>query len=174
MPPLAQTVLQRLQAAYLAAADPRQAIPMAAYMRGQFEFLGIPAPRQRSLNRTILHGRDRPGEADLRELALACWALPPREYQYFATGWLRRHVSGCGPGFIDTARYLVTTKSWWDTVDHLATHVVGPLVAAHPQLVATMDIWIGEPNLWLYARAPERAGSAATARQAVALRRAPR
>jgi 3-methyladenine DNA glycosylase AlkD len=26
---------------------------------------------------------------------------------------------------------------------------VGPLVARHPALVATMDAWVGEENLWL-------------------------
>ena len=37
-------------------------------------------------------------------------------------------------GFLGHARTLLTTKSWWDTVDALAANVVGPLVRAHPGL----------------------------------------
>jgi 3-methyladenine DNA glycosylase AlkD len=82
-------------------------------------------------------------------VAKACWARPEREYQYFACGYLRRHIGRAGPGFIDVAGQLITTKSWWDTVDALATRTVAPLVRAHPELVATMDRWITSENIWL-------------------------
>jgi 3-methyladenine DNA glycosylase AlkD len=118
-------------------------------MRDQFPFLGLPAPRQRALARTVLAGLDPPGEADLRAVALACWALPEREFQYFACDWLRRHAAACSAGFVDTARYLLTTKPWWDTVDALAAHLVGPLVRRHPSLLSTMDSWAADEDMWL-------------------------
>ena len=148
-PPLAAEVLYRVQRVYAAARDPERAAPMTGYMRDQFPFLGIPAPAQRALARQVLAGLDRPAEADLREVALGCWALPEREYQYFACDWLRRHVRVCSPGFVDVARRLIVTKPWWDTVDTLAANVVGLLVAAHPTLVSTMDAWAAGEELWL-------------------------
>jgi 3-methyladenine DNA glycosylase AlkD len=75
--------------------------------------------------------------------------MPEREYQYFACSWLRRHAAACGAGFTDTARTLVTTKPWWDTVDALAAHLVGPLVARHPALAGTMDSWAADEDRWL-------------------------
>jgi 3-methyladenine DNA glycosylase AlkD len=147
--PLARTVLDRLVATCAAAADPALAAPMSAYMRGQFPFLGIKAPEQQALTRVVLQGLPEPAEADLRAVARECWSLPEREYQYFACAWLRRRVGVCSAGFVDTARYLVVTKSWWDTVDTLAAHVVGPLVASHPALVSTIDEWIGAGDMWL-------------------------
>src|SRR5690606_12692197 len=72
-----------------------------------------------------------------------------REYQYFACGWLRRHARVCGPGCITTARYLIVTKSWWDTVDSLAAHLVGPLVARYPALTTTTDAWLVDRDRWL-------------------------
>jgi hypothetical protein len=142
--PLAVEVLARVQRVYAAARDPARAVQMAAYMRHQFPFLGIPAPAQRALARQVLAtdgAARRPAEADLRDVALGCWALPEREYQYFACDWLRRHAQVCSAGFIEVARRLVVTKPWWDTVDVLAAHLVGPLVARHPQLLSTMDAW---------------------------------
>jgi 3-methyladenine DNA glycosylase AlkD len=147
--PLARTVLDRLTAAYGAAADPAQAAPMRAYMRDGFPFLGIKTPHRRTLSRQVLAGLDRPTEVDLRAVALACWELPQREYQYFAVDWVARHARVCSPAFLATAEVLVTTRSWWDTVDALAAHVVGAIVARHPDSVSTMDLWARDTNLWL-------------------------
>ncbi len=107
--PLARAVLERLVRTYGAAADPERAVAMRAYMRDQFPFLGIPGPLQKTLTRDVLAGLARPAESDLRAVALGCWDLPEREYQYFACGWLRRHAKVCSAGFIDTARHLIVT-----------------------------------------------------------------
>lgn len=150
MTELAATVLDRLTRAYGAAADPGRAAAMAAYMRGQFPFLGIQSPAQRVLAREVLADLPRPTQDDLRAVALRCWELPEREYQYFACTWLRRHARLCSASFLDgTARHLLVTRSWWDTVDALAAHLVGPLVARHPALVSTMDAWAKDDDVWL-------------------------
>lgn len=149
MTPLAAEILARLTRVFGAARDPERAPAMAAYMRDKFPFLGIQSPAQRMLAREVLAGLPRPAEADLRDVAEGCWALPEREYQYFACGLLRRHARVCSAGFIETARHLVVTKPWWDTVDALAAHLVGTLVSTHPQLVSTMDKWVVDPDLWL-------------------------
>ncbi len=129
------------------AADAQRAVAMAAYMRDQFPFLGIPSPQVRQIMREA--PLPKPTEAQLRETVLQLWELPEREFQYVACVHLRRHVKVCGPGFLDVARHLIVTKPWWDTVDTLASHTVGPLVAANPKLVATMDAWIDDENMWL-------------------------
>jgi 3-methyladenine DNA glycosylase AlkD len=146
---VASQVLARLGPTYRAAANPVLAGPMRAYMRDQFPFLGIKAPQQEALGRTVVAGLARPTEADLTAVARACWKLPEREFQYFACWYLRRHQKVCSSRFVDTARHLVTTKSWWDTVDILAAHVVGPLVLRDLALVSTMDEWLAGDDLWL-------------------------
>ncbi|WP_238011284.1 DNA alkylation repair protein [Dactylosporangium sp. AC04546] len=142
-------MIERLQAAFTAGADPGRAGPMKAYMRDQFEFLGLTSEPRRALTREVLAGAARPTERDLVEVALACWALPEREYQYFACDYLRRHAKVLTPAALPAIRTLITTKSWWDTVDILAANVVGPMVTAHPELRTTMDEWAGRPGeLW--------------------------
>ncbi|MFG2124891.1 DNA alkylation repair protein [Streptomyces sp. NPDC048710] len=146
---LADAVLERLTATYAAAADPGRAAAMRAYMKDVAPFLGIPTPDRRTLSRTVLAGTPRPDEADCTAIALRCWLLPEREYHYFAVDYLRRNTARCTSAFLPVARYLVTTVSWWDTVDLLAAHVVGALVAADPGLRADMDAWIADDNLWV-------------------------
>jgi 3-methyladenine DNA glycosylase AlkD len=145
---LAETVLDRLVAEYGAAADPERAAPMAAYLRDQFPFLGISATPRRALSRRVLAGLAKPAEADLAATALGCWRLPEREYQHFACDWLVRHARVPGPGFLPTLRTLVTTRSWWDTVDPLAG-VAGAIVARHPAARSTMAEWLAGDDLWL-------------------------
>lgn len=146
---LADTVLARLTEVYPAAGDPFRAQEQIAYMKGVAPFLGIRTPERRALSRTVLEGTASPAEADCAAVALRCFALPEREYHYFAVDYLRRYVTRCGSGFLPVARRLVTTVSWWDTVDHLAAHVVGGLVAADPALAARMDDWIGDEDPWV-------------------------
>ncbi|MFJ6636100.1 DNA alkylation repair protein [Streptomyces sp. NPDC091376] len=146
---LADTVLERLTVTYTGAADPVRAREAAAYMKDIAPFLGIRTPERRRLSRTVLDGTPRPAEADCAAIALRCWELPEREYHYFAVDYLRRHAGRCSSGFLPVARHLIATVSWWDTVDMLAAHVVGPLVAADAELVAAMDEWIEDDNLWV-------------------------
>lgn len=146
---LADTVLERLTAVYAAAADPERAAPMRAYMKDVAPFLGLSTPVRRALSRGVVDGLPRPGESDCAAIALRCWRLPEREYQYFAVDYLRRHARVCSSAFLPVARHLVGTRSWWDTVDLLAAHVVGALVAADPALTADMDAWIADEDLWI-------------------------
>ncbi|MGW3286702.1 DNA alkylation repair protein [Streptomyces sp. NPDC001002] len=146
---LADTVLERLTAAYSAAADPERAAPMRAYMKDVAPFLGLTTPVRRALSRAVEDGLPRPAEADCTAIALRCWQLPEREYQYFAVDYLRRHARACTSGFLPVARRLVSTNPWWDTVDALAAHVVGGLIAADRELARDMDAWIGDDDLWI-------------------------
>ncbi|MFJ7066092.1 DNA alkylation repair protein [Streptomyces sp. NPDC101115] len=146
---LADTLLGRLTEVYPAAGDPFRAQEMIAYMKGVAPFLGVRTPERRALSRTVLAGLPAPDETDCTALALRCFALPEREYHYFAVDYLRRHVKRLSSGFLPVARTLITTVSWWDTVDHLAAHVVGGLVAADPALAPRMDEWIADDDLWI-------------------------
>lgn len=50
--------------------------------------------------------------------------------------------------FLDVAKGLIQTRSWWDSVDTLAS-AVGYLVLLHPSLRASMDEWIDDKNMWV-------------------------
>jgi 3-methyladenine DNA glycosylase AlkD len=143
----ADDLVGRLRDVFEGAREPERAVRAAAYMRDQFSFLGLDARRQRELARTVLEGVRRPDEKELKAVVRACWALPEREYQYFACDYLRAYAKG--PSLLAPIRRLITTKSWWDTVDPLATRVVGDLVRHHARLTAQLDEWVADENKWL-------------------------
>ncbi len=127
--------------------DAERAPAMKAYMRDQFEFLGIASPRLK----VLIRGLKLPKLADkeLASLVTTLWQEPEREYQYVALSVLRRDAKKLDKTFIETAESLIVTKSWWDTVDELAQHLVGVLVQSHTDLVPTMDVWVENDNMWL-------------------------
>lgn len=146
---LTTTLMGRLTTDFEAGRDEARAPAMEAYMRDQFPFLGLSATARRSAARTALAGLPKPAEAELGEIARACWAREEREYHQFACDYLITHLKVPGPAFLDVAEELITRKSWWDTVDPLATRFVGGLVTRHPSLAARMDDWSGSANMWL-------------------------
>lgn len=143
-------LLQPIEAALRAQADTQQAVPMQAYMLGQFEFLGIRAgPRRDALKGLMAF----PGTADaLLALAEALWCLPEREFRYAAVDLLAKHHKRLDVGALPRLLKLVQTDAWWDTVDGLAGVVGDILLRARPEqpdVQRHMDDALSHPSLWV-------------------------
>lgn len=130
-------------------ADASRAPAMAAYMKDRFPFLGVQAADRRAAQRPILTTLATATGDELIAFAHRCWAAEPRELQYVAADALRKHADHLDADHLGDVETLITTKSWWDTVDSLAAHTVGPLVARFPDLAEVMDRWVEADDLWL-------------------------
>jgi len=87
---------------------------------------------------------------DLDPILRDLWALPQREYQYAATSILWRCRGRLPASFIRTLEYLLVTKSWWDTVDTIATGTVGVHFKRYPQVKARyLARWRKSRKFWL-------------------------
>lgn len=139
-----------LKALFEQNADPAKAGPMKKYMRDQYEYLGIKSQQVTSLLREHIkeHGLPPLDKVDiiLREL----WSLPQREFQYAAMNLMERLEKKVNEDFIITIEYLITTKSWWDTVDALASHAVGSQFKRFPKMKEKyLKKWRKSDNFWL-------------------------
>lgn len=152
-PDLADELVTRIAAELERRADPERAGPMAAYMRDQFHFFGTPAPAQKQAWRTAIAGLPRVLPEDVvAAAATALWERPEREHQLVACMLVNRHAATPAAtfAFLDVVEQLITTKSWWDTVDSLATHAVGDIVRRHDARGRpAMDDWLTREQLWL-------------------------
>lgn len=148
------TWLTPIEAALRALADAQQAVPMKAYMLGQFEFLGIRAgPRREALKQALQGLPQFAGTADeLLALAHALWLLPEREFRYAATDLLAMHHKRLKVNALLSILQLVQTDPWWDTVDGLAA-VVGDILlrakTSQPDVQRHMDAGLVHPDLWV-------------------------
>lgn len=118
---------------------------MRAYMRNQFAFLGIPTPVRRQLLRPIFKDLKGSDGAYLIGLAKQLWTLPQREYQYAALDMLALRHKDLAIEHIPDLLQLAQEKSWWDTVDGLAS-IVGDILAGRHD---GMDAALTSPNMWL-------------------------
>jgi len=119
---------------------------MSAYMKNRFAFLGIGRPELKILERPFL--------AQLRKHPLdwsfvdACWGQEYREAQYVALDYLAVKLKELTSDDLPRLKQLITTKSWWETVDTIDAYV-GHLVAQDSALEAEMLAWSQDDNLWL-------------------------
>jgi 3-methyladenine DNA glycosylase AlkD len=125
-----------------AAADPEEATGMSAYMKNQFPFLGVKTPTRRAIQKPLIEASAGADAGELLDVARRCWDEEQREFQYVGADLLRKRAGILEPGDLHAVEALITTKSWWDTVDSLAAWTVGPMVRHHPLLADIMDGWI--------------------------------
>ena len=111
-------------------ANPSYAASMRQYVRNQFAFFGIKAPERRRLQKdfTSAH-RDRlTCRPFLLQFMICLWQLEERECQLYGVdlaSQFRKEILGDTRAdyeeAIACAEILLATKSWWDTVDLLAS-----------------------------------------------------
>ncbi len=123
---------------------------MAKYMKNLFPFLGLPRPAYEALVKPLASQvKGRVDEQWLEQACLSLWHLPEREFQYVALALLKGNLKALTLASLPLMQQLVQTRSWWDTVDVIASHPVGSLILRFPELKAEMDTWSRHPDFWL-------------------------
>ena len=126
------------------------AIPMKKYMRDQFEFFGIKADLRRELSKEYIKYVGLPPVNELEATVIQLWDQPERELQYFAMELVAASKKMWVATDMKWIEKLVITKSWWDTVDYLASNVAGPWFKKFPEKkIAVTSRWNGSDNMWL-------------------------
>lgn len=126
------------------------ATPMAKYMKNQFPFLGIKTPLRRQLMREFFKETGVLKQDFKPDLVLQLWNKEDREYQYAALDYMNRSLKKLNANHIPLLETLITTKSWWDTVNIIASKPVGHIMNEEWDKVAnTMESWANSDHMWL-------------------------
>ena len=135
---------------YKANADAENAAGAKAYLRHQFNFVGLKTPLRRGLAKEVFKQYSFETEADLVAVAKTLWDLPEREYQYACIELIARHKKLWTADIISFFHYLITTKSWWDTVDFIVNEHLAPYFKQFPeQIIPVTGEWNVSDNFWL-------------------------
>lgn len=127
-----------------------KAEPMEQYMRNQYPFLGIQAPERTRLLREFLKENGVPSKEELPHIVQDLWKLPEREFQIIALNLLEKQHKIVDETFLPLLEGIITTKSWWDTVDYIAPRLVGLIFARQPYLIGDyIPRWMASGNIWL-------------------------
>jgi 3-methyladenine DNA glycosylase AlkD len=142
--------IENLKLAFAAAENPGNALQQKAYLRNQFDFFGLKSPEQTELRRHFLKKHGMPETDNLPGLIREMWQQPEREFQYFGMMLTDKYIRKTEAGFIDVLEFMVTTKSWWDTVDYIAAGLMGAHFKRFPeQIPAYTEKWMASGNIWL-------------------------
>ncbi len=124
--------------------------PMAKYMRNRFPFLGIKKPERTKLLRLFYDQTGILKEPFNPKWVQTLWGQEEREFQYAALDYLERSLKKLDGTHISLMEELITTKSWWDTVDTLATKSVGAIARKSPNVITEkVEEWAYGEYLWL-------------------------
>lgn len=120
---------------------------MSKYMQDKFRFLGV-----RGATRTEIYKKYFPDARKSKvidwDFIENCWNKEEREFQYVVVYYLKAMQKFLKREDISRLKYLIVTKSWWDTVDLLAK-VVGSLVLRIEGYDQIMLEWSKDSNIWL-------------------------
>lgn len=131
----------------------------AAYLRHQFEFIGLKTSERRLLAKDFLKEKKADKQIDW-ELVFEFWNLPEREFQYLALDYLHQMKKWLIFDDMEKIKKLTVSKSWWDTVDAL-DELVGHLLltgrkqatendsTAYEQVKTLVKEWAQAENFWL-------------------------
>ena len=131
-------------------ADPETAAQQQRYMKSTMPFRGLKAPLLRSVVRPLIVEHHLPDRAQWEAAVRTLWdeaAYREERYAAEALAGDRRYRGYQDPDCLDLYEHLVVSGAWWDHVDVIAIHLIGPIQrSSRPALDATMRTWSTDPE----------------------------
>jgi 3-methyladenine DNA glycosylase AlkD len=147
-----RALIDAVRRALAIAADPVCAAGAQAYMKSEMPFRGVTAPARRALYREVFAAHPLASSSTWQATVLALW----REAEYREERYAAIELSGARAyrGFqsLDTVPMydeLIVTGAWWDYVDAIAIHRIGPLLERHPAAMKPLVLqWSRDADPW--------------------------
>ena len=126
-------------------------LAMSKYMKGLFPFYGIDAPNRRLLQAQWYPFLKELTQNDKKHLIKELWVKDEREFQYAAIDLLNKTtLSKINSDDDLLLEWLITNKSWWDSVDAIASNYLGKYIQKFPvEGKKLIEEWRYSDNLWL-------------------------
>ncbi|MFN5148429.1 MAG: DNA alkylation repair protein [Flavobacteriia bacterium] len=147
-----RNLLTDLEKSFSENANSENGLTMSAYMKGHFQFYGVMAPLRKQLTREWLKTFPKNLSSTERWLLLEeLWKKDQREFQYVAVDYLNHWRND----LIDEEdavklKDLIVHRSWWDSVDLLASGILGKYCMKYPNRRAVLlTEWRNSENVWL-------------------------
>jgi 3-methyladenine DNA glycosylase AlkD len=150
-PPESPLLLQ-LRAELARVADPEKAPGMQAYMKSAMPYHGVQSPTLRAVARALFADLPLPSLDIWRGHVLELWrgaAFREERYTALILAHDRRARAFQTPELLPLHEELVVTGAWWDYVDEVASHLIGPILLNHPaEMAPAMRSWSQSDDLW--------------------------
>ena len=128
------------------------AFAMSKYMKDRFLFYGIKAEDRKRIQKVWFSQLPKVLSFEQRwEILVELWEKDQREYQYVAIDWLNSwKKEWIQPEDIKQLRWLIENKTWWDSVDAIASNYLGKFAKKFPETaIEFVEDWRNESNFWI-------------------------
>ena len=146
-------LVEDVRARLRAAGDPAKAPTMQEYMKSALPYYGVASPEARVIFREVLAAHPLPDRDSWLATVHELWDNASHREEWYAALALvrhRRYSAYRDPDVLPLYRHLLTTGAWWDVVDDVATHLVGPLLLEyHAEVEPTVRSWATDDDRWL-------------------------
>lgn len=123
---------------------------MAAYMQEKFRFYGIPGELRKQVLRTYASSAPVLTDDQKREVIVNLWRqAEARELHYCAQELAVRWKCYTRAADIELIKTMIIEHSWWDTVDLIASNLLGGYMKLFPEQYAVIQAWNADENMWL-------------------------
>jgi len=144
--------LAELRKALQQAGDSTRALAMQAYMKSAMPYHGVPAPLLRQICKATFTDLQFPTASQWQTLVLNLWRNARLREERYAAMYLagdKRARPFQTPAAMKLYEELIVTGAWWDYVDDIASHRVGPILRNYPApMRRKMLSWSKSDNLW--------------------------
>lgn len=146
-----KTFIQELTDLFLAHKNAENAHHMSKYMRGKFVYFGIKTTPRRELLKQALDNHKIEVKENIRAITFNLYSLKEREFHLCAQEIFDKHLrKSYQKEDIQLIEKLITTHSWWDTVDFIAKQILGRYLLTFPEKTDTIiSKFSNSDNMWL-------------------------
>lgn len=133
-------------------ADPAKAPKMQAYMKSEMPYHGVTSPRLKQACKQLFADLNYASANKWKNEVLAMWRDAAfREERYGALHLAGHRVATAfqTPASLPLYEELIVSGAWWDYVDDIAIHRVGPILGDYPEPMAKkISTWSKSQNIW--------------------------
>ncbi|PSW20619.1 DNA alkylation repair protein [Photobacterium sanctipauli] len=122
---------------------------MQDYMKTEQPFYGVKQPARKAIFKQAREHTKIDNFENYRRLVLWLWSGENREEQYLAMDAAEYYKAFRTLDAFPIYEEMLNEATHWDTVDKIASNLVGPLVNEHRELEAKLIEWRTSENMWL-------------------------
>ena len=145
-----KSLILDLHKAFSLLEDKNSAAKMKNYLKGQFAFYGVKAADRKQITKEFLKIHPLNDIEQLKEFVKLAWEQDQREFQLLAIDILIKYKKNLQLEDASFVLSLIKSKSWWDTVDMIASHLIGQILLQNrTKFTLTIKAWVKDENMWV-------------------------
>lgn len=143
--------INELEIAFENSRNNTHAVPMQKYMKNLFPFFGIKTEKRRAILKTVFENHEQELLQNSRAIAISLFIKADREFHYCAIEILIKTLKNkYVKDDIQLIERLLSTHSWWDSVDTVSKFILGEYLLEFPEETdVVIERFSNSTNMWL-------------------------